>query len=123
MAEIPQAPADITPDDFYLKWIPEQAAANPDLLAKTSHINAFLQFIITGEGGGEYYLQVDSGRLRTFRGTFDEPRLTITQTIETWREIRTGSLNPQAAILIGKLMIKGNMALGIELADIMGYET
>ena len=30
MADRPTPPEDITPDDFYLKWIPEQAAANPD---------------------------------------------------------------------------------------------
>ena len=120
MADRPTPPEDITPDDFYLKWIPEQAAANPDQSAKIKDIDTVIQVVLTGEGGGDYYMELTGGEIKTAKGKVDAPKLTITQAIEDWREINAGRLNPQMAFMSGKIKISGDMSLAMKLGSIMG---
>jgi putative sterol carrier protein len=120
MADRPTPPEDITPDDFYLKWIPEQAAANPDQAAKIKDINTVIQIVLTGEGGGEYYMELAGGEIKTNKGKAEAPKLTITQNVEDWREINAGRLNPQMAFMSGKIKISGDMSLAMKLGSIMG---
>ena len=70
MADRPTPPEDITPDDFYLKWIPEQAAANPDQSAKIKDIDTVIQVVLTGEGGGDDYMELAGGKIRALREAF-----------------------------------------------------
>ena len=120
MAEQPKPPADISVEDFYLKWLPEQAAANPDQAAKAKGISAVIQFCITGEGGGDYYLTLEDGAITTAAGKADSPKLTITQAVEVWRDINQGKLNPQMAFMSGKIKIAGDMSLAMKLGSLMG---
>ena len=120
MAQRPKPPDDITPKDFYLKWIPEQAAANPDQAAKIKDINAVIQMVLTGEGGGEFIMELAGGKLTTKEGKAASPKLTITQTVQDWRDINSGKLNPQMAFMSGKLKIAGDMSLAMKLGSIMG---
>ena len=120
MTDRPKPPEDITPDDFYLKWIPEQASSNPDQMAKTKDIDAVIQVVLTGEGGGEYYMELAGGEMKTAKGKADAPKLTITQSVEDWREINSGRLNPQMAFMSGKIKISGDMSLAMKLGTLMG---
>ncbi len=120
MSDRPTPPEDITPDDFYLKWIPEQAAANPDQSAKIKDVNTVIQIVLTGEGGGDYYMDLAGGEIKTAKGKAEAPKLTITQAIEDWREINAGRLNPQMAFMSGKIKISGDMSLAMKLGSIMG---
>jgi putative sterol carrier protein len=120
MAARPKPPADITPDDFYLKWLPEQAAAAPDQAAKLKGIHAVIQVVLTGEGGGEYYMTIQDGAFSTFKGKVENPRLTVTQSVENWRAINAGTLNPQMAFMTGKVKVSGDMGLAMKLGSIMG---
>ncbi len=120
MADRPQPPADIAPDDYYLKWIPEQAAANPDEAKKTADIEAVIQFVLTGDDGGDYYIEFSGGTMTTGKGKHDSPRLTITQSVADWREINSGKLNPQMAFMSGKLKVSGDMSLAMKLGTILG---
>jgi len=120
MTARPKPPENITPDDFYLKWIPDQAAANPDQTAKIKDINTVIQVVLTGEGGGDYTMELAGGKIKTSKGKADAPKLTITQSIGDWREINAGRLNPQMAFMSGKLKISGDMSLAMKLGSIMG---
>jgi putative sterol carrier protein len=120
MAERPTPPEGITPDDFYLKWLPQQAAANPGQAAKIKDINAVIQVVLTGEGGGDYFMELAGGSFKTGKGKAESPKLTITQSVADWREINAGRLNPQMAFMSGKLKISGDMSLAMKLGSIMG---
>jgi putative sterol carrier protein len=120
MAQRPKPPEDITPSDFYLKWIPEQAAANPDQAAKIKDINAVIQMVLTGEGGGDFIMELAGGKLTTRAGKADSPKLTITMAIPDWRAMNAGTLNPQMAFMSGKLKIAGDMSLAMKLGTILG---
>ena len=121
MAEQPKPPDDITPDDYYLKWIPEQSAsADPADKAKIKDINAVIQVVLTGDDGGEYYMELAGGELKTSKGKADSPNMTITQAVADWREINAGRLNAQMAFMSGKIKISGDMSLAMKLGSLMG---
>jgi putative sterol carrier protein len=121
MAEQPKPPEDITPDDYYLKWMPEQAAAaDPADKAKIKDINAVIQVVLTGDDGGEYYMEITGGELKSAKGKADSPNMTITQAVADWREVNAGRLNPQMAFMSGKIKISGDMSLAMKLGSLMG---
>lgn len=120
MADRPKPPENITPDDFYLKWVPDQAAANPAQTAKIKDLNVVIQIVLTGEGGGDYCMELAGGQIKTSKGKAAAPKLTITQSLQDWREINAGRLNPQMAFMSGKLKISGDMSLAMKLGSIMG---
>ena len=121
MADQPKPHEDITPDDYYLKWLPEQnASADPAQKAKVKDINAVIQVVLTGEGGGDYYMTLAAGDFQTAAGKADSPNMTITQAVEDWREINAGRLNPQMAFMSGKIKVSGDMSLAMKLGSIMG---
>jgi len=120
MAERPKPPDNITPDDYYLKWLPEQAGQNPDQISKIKDINAVIQFVLTGEGGGEYAMSLAGGQFATKKEKAATPKLTVTMAVPDWREINAGRLNPQMAFMSGKLKISGDMSLAMKLGTIMG---
>ncbi len=120
MAERPKPPENITPDEYYLKWMPEQAAANRDQMAKIKDVQAVIQVVLTGEGGGEYYMELSGGEIKTGKGRVPSPKMTITQAVADWREINAGRLNPQMAFMSGKIKIAGDMALAMKLGSLMG---
>jgi len=120
MAERPKPPEDITPDDFYLKWLPQQAEANPGQAEKIKDINAVIQFVIAGDNGGEYVLELQGGKISTRKEKAAAPKLTVTMSVPDWREINSGRLNPQMAFMSGKLKISGDMSLAMKLGTILG---
>ena len=121
MADQPKPPEDITPDDYYLKWLPEQnEAADPATKAMVKDINAVIQVVLTGEGGGEYCMELAAGDFKTVKGKAESPNLTITQAVADWREINSGRLNPQMAFMSGKIKVSGDMSLAMKLGTLMG---
>lgn len=85
---------------------------------KAAGMNAAFQFLITGEGGGEWYAKFTDGEPEAGQGTVDSPNLTLTTSAETWEKIISGQLNGQTAFLTGKLKLKGDMSLGMKLQSI-----
>ncbi len=121
MADRPTPPEDITPDDFYLKWIPAQAAENDEeQQAKLKGFNAVIQFVLTGDDGGEYLMKLEDGKVETSKEKSDAAQLTVTYAVADWREMNAGRLNPQMAFMSGKLKVSGDMSLAMKLGTIMG---
>ena len=67
------------------------------------------KFVIDGEGS----IMLDSDGARAGD---DEAEVTMTADAETFEEILTGSLNPTAAFMSGKLKVDGDMGAAMRLA-------
>ena len=119
MAERPLPPPDITPDDMYLKWLPEQFKANPDVASKLKGTTGSFQFDLTGDGGGTWTLVLKDGALATQKGPPEKADCKITMSMENWRLLNQKKLDPQAAFMSGKLKFAGNMALVMKLGTIL----
>jgi putative sterol carrier protein len=83
--------------------------------------NAIYQFVITGDGGGEWSMDLTKGKTSDFvdQGTHASPGATITVSAEDWLGMLNGSLNPMQAFMSGKIKIDGDMTLAMSLQQVM----
>ncbi|HPQ71472.1 MAG TPA: SCP2 sterol-binding domain-containing protein [bacterium] len=88
--------------------------------AKVAGINAVYQFSITGDGGGEWNVDLTGEAPKVSDGAHENANCTVTMTDEDFMGIIDGSLNAQMAFLQGKVKIQGDMSLAMKLQKILG---
>ncbi|MEW5855016.1 MAG: SCP2 sterol-binding domain-containing protein [Myxococcota bacterium] len=86
---------------------------------KAKKINAIYQFKITGEGGGEWFIDLTKESDWVSAGTTDKAKCTITVPAKEWVDILLGKLNPQMAFMSGKLKVQGDMGLAMKLQSLL----
>jgi putative sterol carrier protein len=79
--------------------------------AKAKGVNAVIQLIATGEGGGQFYTTVAEGKANLSEGVAPSPTVTINVAAEDWVDIVGGKLDPTRAFMAGKLRITGDLGL------------
>jgi len=84
----------LTPDYF----LPENADG----------VEASVQFEFTGEGGGDWFLQVSGGQLTVASGRLPAYDLYATAGAQDTLDIANGNLNPMTAYFKGKLNVLGD---------------
>jgi len=78
-------PADITPQQFFETWLPEQLAGAPPVKPTTVRVR------LDGEGGGVWDLVLGpSGLTVVPGGGTGEAEVTLAQTVADWRAITVG---------------------------------
>jgi putative sterol carrier protein len=85
---------------------------------KIAGMNATYQFVITGDGGGEWNVKVANGEAIAAEGKAESPSITLTMDAANFIALVTGKLNGQTAFLTGKLKIQGDMTLAMKLASV-----
>jgi putative sterol carrier protein len=78
-------------------------------------LSGTLQFELSGDGGGEWYVKVKDGGVEVARGTAESPNLTVQAAASDYVDIATGKMNPQMAFMGGKLKLKGDLGLAMKL--------
>lgn len=68
-----------------------------------------LQFLVAGDEGGEWTVEVKDGACTVTAGRIDDAKATVTTDADTWVGINAGSLNPVQAFMTGKVKVTGNM--------------
>ncbi len=86
---------------------------------KADKIGGTFQFKITGDNGGEWYIDLTKDSDWVCEGTMDDPTCTITISAEDWVGIIDGTLNAQMAFMGGKLKVAGDMALSLKLQSLL----
>lgn len=71
--------------------------------------SAVIQFNISGEGGGNWVVEVKDKKPNVYEGTTESPTATVDTDAETYVGIAEGKINGQTAFFTGKLKIQGNM--------------
>lgn len=104
-----------TPAEFFQKK-GEDLAANPSAL---SGIEATYQFVLTGEGGGEWLMELGTERRSVREGHADSPQCTLTMDAGEFMSMVAGQLNPMMAFMTGKLKVAGEMGLALKLQAIL----
>ena len=97
------------------KAMPDQF--NPDAAAG---VDAIFQFDITGDGGGQYWVEVKDQSVAVNEGLHDNPAITITAGAEDYLKLANGELAAMSAFMAGKVKVKGNMGLAMKLQSIFG---
>lgn len=88
-------------------------------LDKTVGINATIQFLISGEGGGAWRVSFVDGKPDVRPGTGEEGSLTVSAAARDMSDVLSGKLTPQAAFLTGRVKIQGDVTLAILLPTLL----
>ena len=86
---------------------------------KAQGIDAIIQFILSGDDGGEWFVTLKDGSLGVDSGKDENPRLTINADGQDMLDIFTGKLNPMAAFSGGKLKVSGDLGLAMKLMNFL----
>lgn len=78
-------------------------------------VTGVFQLSYSGDGGGDWYLDVNDGKLKVNEGITEDPDVTVSSTAEDWLDIANGKENPMMMMMKGKLKIKGSIQLATKL--------
>jgi putative sterol carrier protein len=120
MAERAKPPDDISPVDFFTRWLPARVAEDHERRVRLGDTEALLVFELLGESGGTYSVQVTCGVLVGSEGRVEEPDLEIRVDLETWRALNRGDIGAPEALLRRRISLSGNLMLALKLHVILG---
>ncbi|MEN8183485.1 MAG: SCP2 sterol-binding domain-containing protein [Myxococcota bacterium] len=120
MKERARPPDDITPAEFFTRWVPAQVAGDAERRARLGGTHASIEFVLSGDPGGIFTLVVRDGEVRGFEGGDEAGDLRVRLDVETWRQLNSGSLSAPEAALRRKVRLQGNLLLAIKLHLILG---
>lgn len=82
---------------------------------KASGLDATIQFDLSGDNGGLYWVKVENGVCSTGEGQADNPKMTLKAAADDWGAVASGQMNAMQAFMSGKLKIAGDMGLAMKL--------
>ena len=85
-------------------------------------LDAVIQFYVSGDGGGDWYLVIKDGQCRCERGVTAEATLTITTPDDVWLAIARKELGGTRALLTRKYTAKGKPGLLMKLDKIFSRQ-
>jgi len=74
-------------------------------------LTADIQFLVSGEEPGAYYLHIETGSCSFHEGETDSPSLTIRTPSEIWLSISRGEMEGQTAFMQQKYTVEGDFTL------------
>jgi len=81
-------------------------------------LDSTIQYVLSGEGGGLYYLHIRRGKCTVRRGVVDEPTLTIHAPADVWLAISRGDLDGSQAFMQGMYRVTGDMSILLKTDDL-----
>lgn len=79
------------------------------------HEHLAYQFTITGEGAGNFYVEVKDGKLFIEPYDYHDRDACFICSAETLLKIISGKTDPVAAVMTGKLKVEGNIDKALKL--------
>lgn len=83
--------------------------------AQVQAINAAIQFDLSGDNGGMYWLNISDDNVESGEGAVDSPKMTVRSSGDDFKSMITGELNPMQAFMMGKIKINGDTNLALKL--------
>ena len=71
-------------------------------------VNVKLQFKLSGDDGGEWYVEIKDGKCKVKKGTGPNPDATLIASAKDYKKIADGEMNKMVAFLRGKLKVEGD---------------
>lgn len=113
-------PDDISPSEFFTRWIPQAVARDADRQRRLRDTDATIVFDLEGEEGGVYTVRVGGGLVEGRSGRADTPDLVVRVDVGTWRMLNSGEISAPQALLKRKVHLDGDFLLGLKLHLILG---
>jgi putative sterol carrier protein len=81
-------------------------------------LEATIQYVLSGEGGGMYHLRIKDGECTAHHGPLLEADLTIHAPARIWLAIAKGELDGQEAFMKGLYRASGDMSVMMKMGDL-----
>ncbi len=81
-------------------------------------IQASYQWMISGNGGHDFSVQISNGTFRVVDGVLPDPSVTFKTDIQTYLRLVNGDIKAMTAILTRKLNVRGNIYLASKMDNI-----
>lgn len=103
--------------------IEEVIASYPDRFKprEAAGTDAVVQLRIKGEGGGDYQLFIQDGKLDIRDGVNEAPTLTATVDADDWIRVNNGEVSPMTLLMKGKLKFRGSLPMALKFRSM--FET
>ncbi len=88
-------------------------------LEKTKGIHALLQLSVSGDGGGEWGVTIDDGKVTVLPGQLAKPQVVVKASAADALRLMHGELNPVGALMTGRVRVVGDMALAMKLLNLL----
>lgn len=82
---------------------------------KTIEIEAKIQFILSGERAGAFFIDINKGTIASALGETDHPAFTIKTPFKVWRDIMEDKADGTQMLMEGKYLVEGDTDLFINL--------
>jgi putative sterol carrier protein len=86
---------------------------------KAEGLNASIQFDLSGDNGGSYWVRIADGKMETGTGKADDAKMTLKSSADDFANMMAGKLNPMQAFMTGKIKIQGDTGLAMKLMPLM----
>ena len=103
---------EVTPDQVF-KEMPNYFQSE-----KAGATKGNVQFDLSGDNGGKWWIKIADGRAEAGQGDVEGPNLTLIADAGDYVKIAMGQLDATAAFMSGKLKIKGDMGLAMKMASL-----
>lgn len=90
--------------------------------AKADGVSAVIQFNLSGDNGGLYWLRIIDGTCESGEGQAENPKMTLKASADDWYAVSTGKMNAMQAFMSGKLKIEGDMGIAMKMQTMFATE-
>ena len=89
---------------------------------KAGDANMGILFDLSGDGGGQYYVDIANGQLNVNQGApAATPKATVKMTADDFAAMSSGSLNPMMAFMSGKIKVDGDLNSVMKFQSLVGF--
>ncbi len=88
--------------------------------SKAKNLDFSVQFELSGDSGGQWFVKVADGKCDTGKGSIEAPKATIRMDATDYVKMTSGELNPMAAFMSGKVKVEGDLNSVMQLQSLFG---
>lgn len=86
---------------------------------KAQGLTATIQFNLSGDNGGQFWVKIDNSTVEHGEGTTDNPNMTFSSSGDDFHSLVNGNLNPMQAFMMGKIKVT-DVGIGMKMINVFG---